>query len=706
MKKLFLFGAIMISINSVKAQLNESFDGETFPPAGWTNIVISTGSGPDGIPGGGWTRETDGLDPVASPHSGEGLARYASFDFKSTSKADLITPAMNFSGGAKGVSFWMYRSATYEALDSLTLYVNTTNSATGATKLATIYRKISVAPIEFEPGWYQYYFDIPLSFNGPTNYIIFRATSDYGLDMYIDDVIVADQPTCRTGSSLVINNYNYLAGTGTATWNAAPTSPVGYQWALNTTGTTPSVGAAVTGTSVSLSGITPNVVNYLFVRTNCGSGDFSDWARYIFAALPCATLVAPVTGTSNVPQNQVFTWTAVPGADGYDLYMGTMPGSEVKVASGPGTSTTLVNLVPGNTYYWFVVPKLGNVPAPGSCTPRSFIVAPESATLANNICGGAITINSSNTELNPVTATTIGATLSLLADPCSGFLGTADDDVWFEFNTSSLPPAGELTITPGAVNGIRDIIAQVYQATSCSNLGTPVTCADATTSANPEIIDLATLLPNTHYFMRVYSYGTTASFGGTFTIAASEGNTLPVTLASFTARRSNSINILNWSTQQELNTAYFVIERSVDGRNFESIGELAAAGNSNTVRHYTFTDSRPAKGNNYYRLRTVDKDNSSALSNIRKIRNDGTADISIYPNPVNDKINIAIDADKASAGHVFITDVSGKMIYSRSVNIPSGNTILPITLNNVTAGSYIMKIQLNNDLIIRKFIKQ
>jgi hypothetical protein len=183
-------------------------------------------------------------------------------------------------------------------------------------------------------------------------------------------------------------------------------------------------------------------------------------------------------------------------------------------------------------------------------------------------------------------------------------------------------------------------------------------------------------------------------------------STVPVTLADFAARRSGKINVLNWRTQQEQNTRSFVVERSNDGRSYTSIGQVAADGNSSVAHNYAFTDNNPARGINYYRLRTTDKDNSSKISPTRSIRNAGLADIGIYPNPVTDKLTVAINADKATDGYITISDMNGKALYSRSVKLPQGNTVLPVMVTNFAAGSYIMKIQLDDDVIIKKFSKQ
>ncbi|MEJ7586319.1 MAG: hypothetical protein WKI04_02035 [Ferruginibacter sp.] len=532
---------VMTCFVSVNAQLSESFDGATFPPAGWTTNVVSAGDGSGvGSPGDIWSRAatvTEDGEPVINPHSGSGMAQYDAYNFDPSSKADLITPPMDFAGNPKRVTFWMYRSGFYTDPDSLTVFVNTAASITGATLLGRITRYAGSEPVVAAVGWYQYFFDIPASFNGATNYIIFRGNGEYGLSILIDDVLVANQPSCRPVSAITATNFNYAAGTATFTWTPPTGSPTGYQWAVNTTGIAPAAGTAVAGTTAAVTGITSNVVNYVFIRTSCGAGDFSTWDSLAFSAFPCATVTAPVNGSTNIPQTQSFTWNAVTGATSYSFYLGSAVGNEISLGATTELSVTISNLVPLATYYWYVVPGIGNVPGlVNSCTSNSFTIAPEGNTPPNNTCSGAITINGTNITGNAVAATTVGATLSLPAATCAGALGTADDDVWFEFTTSSLPPAGTLTITPNPTRGILDVVAQVYAAASCGNVGAPVYCADLTDSISSEIIALSSLSANTHYYMRVYSFRSTSASRGGFTIVASAGSTLPVSLATFTAR--------------------------------------------------------------------------------------------------------------------------------------------------------------------------
>ena len=67
-----------------------------------------------------------------------------------------------------------------------------------------------------------------------------------------------------------------------------------------------------------------------------------------------------------------------------------------------------------------------------------------------------------------------------------------------------------------------------------------------------------------------YAFGAPPLPPGTFYLQVfGKGlKTLPVTLSQFSARRANAVNVLNWTTQQEINASYFVIERSSDGSNY------------------------------------------------------------------------------------------------------------------------------------------
>jgi hypothetical protein len=180
--------AIMLCANNFAAAqiLNESFDGSTFPPTGWTNVRIAGAASP-----GTWQRVTTGTNPTCSPHSGAGMGYYNGYSWSSGNAGDLSTPVLDFSSGSFAVSFWMYRdSGQLAKYDSVSVYVDVNTSSAGGTRLGVINRSKNLAPAVSVEGWYQYTFNIPGSFNTATNYVNFKGTSDFGNRMYIDDISV------------------------------------------------------------------------------------------------------------------------------------------------------------------------------------------------------------------------------------------------------------------------------------------------------------------------------------------------------------------------------------------------------------------------------------------------------------------------------------------------------------------------------------
>lgn len=180
---------------------------------------------------------------------------------------------------------------------------------------------------------------------------------------------------------------------------------------------------------------------------------------------------------------------------------------------------------------------------------------------------------------------------------------------------------------------------------------------------------------------------------------------VPVTLGSFTVQKQNKANKLSWTTTQELNSLKFVIEQSRNGRDFVTLGEVAAAGNSNTERTYSFTHNLPLTGYNYYRIKMVDVDNKVKYSQVRSVQNLGISQIQVTPNPVNDNMKVSINAERSDVATVMIADMSGKVILSKNFNVTAGDNDIPVSTAALHAGNYIVKVQLNGDVQVSKFIK-
>ena len=177
---------------------------------------------------------------------------------------------------------------------------------------------------------------------------------------------------------------------------------------------------------------------------------------------------------------------------------------------------------------------------------------------------------------------------------------------------------------------------------------------------------------------------------------------LPVSLREFKATKKGESAYLSWSTASEQNTKNFVIERTNDmlGQ-WESIGTVAAAGNSSVIKNYNFTDNNVLNGNNFYRLKILDIDGTFSKSETKLVVfSNANQLVKAYPNPV---INL-LEVSGIEAGSVlYLYDVTGKLVKTQKAN---GNKS-QVAFNELMKGIYLLKvISANNVSTVIKVNKQ
>lgn len=153
--------------------------------------------------------------------------------------------------------------------------------------------------------------------------------------------------------------------------------------------------------------------------------------------------------------------------------------------------------------------------------------------------------------------------------------------------------------------------------------------------------------------------------GGEFCVAGDISvNPLPVTWLSFDAARTgkNEITLL-WTTAAEFNNDKYIMERSLDQKQFFPIGEVAAARTSVLRNSYHYIDQLPEdlerSGKVFYRLKQVDVDGSFSYSETRAL-DLGTIKLAIviYPNPCFDQLHVS-----GLTEPVIVTDITGKTMF-------------------------------------------
>jgi hypothetical protein len=159
-------------------------------------------------------------------------------------------------------------------------------------------------------------------------------------------------------------------------------------------------------------------------------------------------------------------------------------------------------------------------------------------------------------------------------------------------------------------------------------------------------------------------------------------------LLSFTAAKTGSDALLQWSTIQEAGTSRFVIEKSRDGTGFFAIDSIKATGNNNIVDYYGYTDKNSWSGANYYRLKIVGANDAFNYSPTLVVNDSsGGLLVSLYPNPVERDGRLYISSS-SNCRRVLLTDATGRTAFS--ANIHGFFNTLP--MSGLAKGIYFVRV--------------
>jgi hypothetical protein len=187
-----------------------------------------------------------------------------------------------------------------------------------------------------------------------------------------------------------------------------------------------------------------------------------------------------------------------------------------------------------------------------------------------------------------------------------------------------------------------------------------------------------------------------------FTFGAIAGGVLPVKISKFSIQKSGTSSRIFWTTEQEINSHHFVIERSTDQRTWTTVATVAAAGTSTARINYSTTDFTPAKGINFYRLKLVDVDNSFENSVTRSVLFGNADVVLITPNPATSFATIYMGKNNNSLSQIFVTDMNGKLVE----RVNTADQTHTIQTARYSKGLYIIKVVTEGNTSTHKLVVQ
>ena len=183
-------------------------------------------------------------------------------------------------------------------------------------------------------------------------------------------------------------------------------------------------------------------------------------------------------------------------------------------------------------------------------------------------------------------------------------------------------------------------------------------------------------------------------------------STLPVTLLDFNGAVQNATILLKWKTENEKNISYYEVQRSFNGRDYEFLGKVNAAGENTLISNYSITDIR-AGAINYYRLKVADKSGDITFSKIISVNMPGARQkIYVLTNPFKNDIRLRFANQPKDVVSLKLYDAIGNLIGRKDFR-GTGNFIEfalpPITLSR---GIYLLEAKVDGELYTYRLIKE
>ncbi|MBS1494682.1 MAG: choice-of-anchor J domain-containing protein [Bacteroidetes bacterium] len=704
MKKIILFFIVMLTFISsmeLKAQytINEGFEGVTFPPANWTTKMYISGSVQ-------WVRST------SQKNSGTASA-FANYGPAAGNEVWLITPKVLVSTG-DSISYWARKQYTSNYVpDSLTILISTTDTARSSfTTLYTIDVNTLPAPLAF--GYRAASLN---AYAGQQVYIAFKHYDQDGNGVWLDDV-KAGQPASvdcgvssvgttgtvySTGNNTVtpsgtVNNYGGSTATFTVTRRI---SPGGYVDTQTITNLASGGSQVVNFTNWSYTVNTLYTIKdsvYISGDVNHANDTLTGFLTY---ATPKTTLVYNVDQRS---RDSIVTHLNASGLSGQYNETSTFPSISLS-----NWTTLIVGFGNGSSWSAAFRDSL-KAYLDGSTAPnkRTLIIFGNDLGYANDprrnasaLAGDTVFYRQylhaqywTDDWVDNFTAS--DSTLKGIVSPFTSITGQRVNDPYPDCVAPATWNTGSGTLTSALIP-----VTESGDGDSCA--------AIAYSGTNYNVFYGS----NVYYGYVPTVSGALSPQGVVFNIirnyVENNGGQLPVELASFTSSIDNRKVTLNWSTTNEENNAGFEIERKLTSATvWTTAGHVNGAGNSNTVRSYSFSDNNLSTGKYNYRLKQVDFNGNFKYYDLANEVNIGVPNkfnlAQNYPNPFNPTTNINYDLPFDSKVAIKIFDITGREVASIVNQVqPAGFYSVNFNASVLSSGVYFY--QINADGGNQNFVK-
>jgi len=183
---------------------------------------------------------------------------------------------------------------------------------------------------------------------------------------------------------------------------------------------------------------------------------------------------------------------------------------------------------------------------------------------------------------------------------------------------------------------------------------------------------------------------------------------LPVMLTNFQGNKNQEKVSLQWSVASNEFNDKFEVERSTDGTSYSTVGVIMAD-EKHGMESYQFVDNMNAQGTTFYRLKMIDRNQTTTYSKVLIFKNtiSKKSAIRILNNPATDKISFSYASDVNQVVDMKVYDMNGRLQISHKLNVYQGSNVINIPLSSqFNNGMYVVEVNNGSTVQTAKFIRQ
>lgn len=164
---------------------------------------------------------------------------------------------------------------------------------------------------------------------------------------------------------------------------------------------------------------------------------------------------------------------------------------------------------------------------------------------------------------------------------------------------------------------------------------------------------------------------------------------------------------LQWRTSQNELINQFEVEKSIDGKTFETIGMVFTSEKTGLETYqFKYDDSKAL--NNYYRIKAISKSGKSTYSKVIRLISENISrdGLSILKNPVDAYLTFSYQSSEDSNSEVSIYNIAGVKVYTTNVRSNKGANAITLNMGGrIYSGMYLLELKNGADKKAVKFLK-